>query len=136
MPVRHTSAAIKSLTFKVISEVTPMQFLRSVLRPTSHAAVLVAAIALLLVSNPAAHADWHGGGGGWRGGGGGWHGGGGWGWRGGWGWHGGRWSCCWRGGVFIGIAPPVYVAPPVVYAPPVYYPPPAVYYPTPYGYGY
>ena len=51
----------------------------------------------------------------WRGGG--WHGGGA--WHGGaWGWHGNRWSCCWRGGVFIGV-PPVYVPPPVYYPPPV-----------------
>jgi hypothetical protein len=114
-----------------------MQFVRSVLRPTSQAAALVATVALLVISNSPARADWHGGGGGWNGGGGGWHGGGG-GWNGGggWGWHGGRWSCCWRGGVFVGIAPPIYVAPPVVYAPPVYYPPPVVYYPAPYGYGY
>ena len=41
-------------------------------------------------------------------------------------WHGGRWSCCWRGGVFIGVAPPVYLPPPV------YYPPPS--YVAPYGY--
>jgi hypothetical protein len=106
-----------------------MQFLRSLLAP-SQAAVLVATAVLLLVSNPAARADWHGGGGGWHGG-------------GGWGWHGGNWSCCWRGGVFVGIAPPVYVAPPVVYPPaiyyappPVYYAPPPVYYPAPYTYGY
>jgi hypothetical protein len=106
-----------------------MTFRRPLLRPTSQAAALVATVALFVVSNPAARADWHGGGGGWHGGG--WHRGG------GWGWHGGRWSCCWRGGVFVGIAPPVYVAPPLIYAPPVYYPPPPVYYyPAPYGYGY
>jgi hypothetical protein len=80
----------------------------------------------LLLATTAVRADGHGGGD-WHGGdwhGGGWHGGG---WHGGgWGWHGGRWSCCWRGGVFIGVAPPVYLPPPV------YYPPP--YYAAPYGY--
>jgi hypothetical protein len=103
------------------------------------------AVALLGValSTSAARADWHGGGGGWHGGAGGWHGGGGaWnsgGWHGGagwhgngWGWHGGTWGCCWRGGVFIGAVPPVFIPPPIYYPPPVYYPPPP-YYP-PYGY--
>jgi hypothetical protein len=97
---------------------------------------VLAAVGLLILTGPLARADWHGGGGGWHGGGGGWHGGGVWhggGWHGGnWGWHGGRWSCCWQGGVFIGVAPPVYVPPPVYYPPP-YYPPP--YY-APYGYAY
>ena len=57
-------------------------------------ALLVAApIAAGLLAAPAAHADWHGhGGGGWHGGGGGWHGGG---WHGG-GWHGG--GAHWHGG--------------------------------------
>jgi hypothetical protein len=103
------------------------------------AAALVAA-GFLILAVPAAHADWRGGGGGgWHGGGGwnggGWRGGGGWGWRSsGWGWRGGGWGCCWRGGVFIGLAPPVFFPPPVYYAPPpVYYPPP--YY-GPYGYAY
>ena len=55
-----------------------------------------------------------------------WHGG--YGWGGGWGggWRGG--GCCWGGGgVFLGIAPPIYVGPPVYYAPPpvLYAPPPA-----------
>jgi hypothetical protein len=93
----------------------------------------IAAAAIGFAATPAAHADWHGGGGhggGWHGGG--WHGG--WaGWHGGgWGWHGGQWNCCWRGGVFIGL-PPVYAPPPVYYPP--YYPPP-YYAPTPYPYGY
>ena len=96
----------------------------------SRAAVL-AAVGLLIITAPSARADWHGGGGGWHGGGGGWHGGGV--WHGGnWGWHGGRWSCCWRGGAFIGVAPPVFVPPPVYYPPPSYPPP---YY-APYGYSY
>jgi len=85
----------------------------------------------LILSAPTASADWHGGsgGGGWHGGWG-WHGGGG--WHGGWGWHGGGWGCCWRGGVFVGVAPPVYVPPPTYYyPPPPYYP----YYSAPYGYG-
>jgi hypothetical protein len=110
--------------------------------------VLVAAVVfagLLAVAAPAANADWHGGGGGWHGGGGwnggGWHGGGGggWGWHGGggWGWHGGSWACCWRNGIFIGVAPPVYAPPPAYYyPPPAYYPPPYYpYYQAPYGYG-
>jgi len=89
------------------------------LRKVPVAAVVFAG--LLAVAAPAANADWHGGGGGWHGGG--WHGGG------GWGWHGG--GCCWRNGVFIGIAPPVYAPPPAYYyPPPAYYPPP--YYPQPY----
>ena len=120
-----------------------MRFLWSFSLPTSLSAVLVAAIALVAIPNSAARADWHGGGGGGgHGRGGGWHGGGdgdrdGEGDRGGgWGWHGGTWSCCWRGGVFVGVAP-FYVPPPVYYLPPpVYYPPPPVYYPTPYTYGY
>jgi hypothetical protein len=78
-----------------------------------------------MITGPAARADWHGG---WHGGG--WHGASGW-HGGGWGWHGGSWSCCWRGGVFIGV-PPVYVPPPVYY-PPYYYSPP-YYAPYPYGY--
>jgi hypothetical protein len=46
-------------------------------------------------------------------------------WSGGWGWHPG---CCWRGGVFVGIAPPpVVIGPPVYAPPPVYYAPPPVY---------
>lgn len=122
-----------------------MQLLRSQLRSASRPAVLVTAIALLALSNPTARADWHGGGGVWHGGGGwhgggwhggGWHGGRGWHGGGGWGWHGGRWSCCWRGGIFVGIAPPFYVPPPVYYPPPGYYAPPPAYYPAPYGYGY
>jgi hypothetical protein len=105
----------------------------------SGAAALAVAGCLILTVAPA-RADWHGGawhGGAWHGGA--WHGGG-WGWHGGawhgggWGWHGGHWSCCWRGGVFVGVAPPVYAPPPVYYPPPpVYYAPP--YYP-PYGYAY
>jgi hypothetical protein len=87
----------------------------------------IAVAAMTLAVTPVARADWHGGGQrGWHGGGwGGWH-------DGNWGWHGGRWSCCWRGGVFIGL-PPVY-APPPVYYPPYY--PPAYYPPAPYPYGY
>jgi len=87
------------------------------------AAAVLAVVGGLTLGSPAAQAYWHG-----RG----WHGD----WHGGWGWHGGHWGCCWRGGVFIGIAPPpVYVPPPVYYAPPpAYYAPPPAYYPTPYGY--
>jgi hypothetical protein len=45
-------------------------------------------------------------------------------------WGHGGWG--WRGGVFFGFAPPVYVGPPMIYAgPPVVYPPP-VYAPPPY----
>jgi len=52
----------------------------------------------------------------------------------GWGWHGGNRGCCWRGGVFAGLAPPIYVRPPIYYRPPpVYYAPPP-YYLAPYGY--
>jgi len=99
-------------------------------------ATALAAVCLLILAAPPARADWHGG---WHGGAG-WHGGGwrgGWGWhRGGWGWRGARWNCCWRGGVFIGVAPRLYV-PPRPYYPPqpayYYYPPP--YY-APYGYAY
>ena len=105
------------------------------MRPTLPAfrvtgAVVLAATGFLFLASPSARADnWHGctrwrlarGGGGWHGGG--WNG-----WRGG--------SCCWRGGVFIGVAPPIYVPPPVYYAPPpVYYPRP-YYYAAPYGYAY
>jgi hypothetical protein len=86
-----------------------------------------AAVALFLLAGSPAQADWRG-----HGGGGGWHGGG---WNGGW--HGGGWNrgCCWRGGVFIGVAPPYYYPPPVYYPPPpVYYAPPP-YYAPPYAYG-
>jgi hypothetical protein len=87
---------------------TPFSWIRTL------AAVALLATGALALSAPVAHADWHGG---WRGG-------------GGWGWRGGGWGCCWRGGVFVGVAPPVY------YPPPVYYAPPPVYYPPPYYYGY
>src|SRR2546423_1901797 len=75
-----------------------------------------AIVALSVLAISPAHAEWHGGG--WHGGG--WHGGG---WHGGgWGWRGGHPGCCWRGGVFIGVPPPVYIPPPVYYRPPpVYY---------------
>lgn len=121
-----------------------MRFPLPSLRTLCAAAILAAGTFTLAI--PAAQADWngrggswHGGGGGWRGGGwnGGWRGGGwngGWrggGWNGGWGWRGGP-GCCWQGGVFVGVVPPVYVPPPVYYPPPpVYYP----YYPQPYAYG-
>ena len=85
----------------------------SPIRVLSLAALVVAGTLLLPAS--VAHADWHGG------------------WHGGWGWHGGHWACCWRGGVFIGVAPPYY---PPAYYPPPYYPPPYYpYYPPAYGYG-
>ena len=98
------------------------------------AVVAVVCAGLIALSSPVAHADWHGGGGGWHGGG--WHGGD-WHGGGGWGWHGGGWGCCWRGGVFVGVAPPVYAPPPAYYyPPPAYYPPPYyTYYQSPYGYG-
>ena len=44
----------------------------------------------------------------------------------------------WRGGIWVGVAPPLYPLPPPVYAvpPPVYAVPPPVYaVPPPYGYG-
>jgi len=73
---------------------------------------VLAAAGLLILAAPPARADWHGG------------------------WRGGGWNCCWRGGVFIGVAPRLYV-PPRPYYPPqpayYYYPPP--YY-APYGYAY
>jgi hypothetical protein len=88
-------------------------------------ATMFAIVGLTILITPTAKADWHGG----------YYGGGG--WHGGWGWHGGSWGCCWRNGVFIGIAPPVYVPPPAYYyPPPAYYPPPYYpAYPAPYGYG-
>jgi hypothetical protein len=76
---------------------------RSLFRHAPGAVALAAAFALFGLSISSARADWHGGGGGWH------------------------------GGVFVGVAPPVYYPPPVYYAPPVYYSPP-VYYPPPYAY--
>ena len=108
-------------------------------------ALLIAApVAAGLLAAPAAHADWHGhGGGGWHGGG--WHGGG---------WHGGGWHGGYRGpgvaGAIVGLGaaaviggviasqayappPPVYYAPPPAYyaQPPGYYAPPPAYYAPP-----
>jgi hypothetical protein len=109
-------------------------------------ALLIAApIAAGLLAAPAAHADWHGhGGGGYHGGGyhgGGWHGGG---YHGGW--HGpgvagaviGLGAAAVIGGVIASQAyappPPVYYAPPPAYyaPPPGYYAPPPGYYPPGY----
>jgi hypothetical protein len=90
-------------------------------------ALLIAApVALGLLAAPAAHADWHGRGGGWHGG----------------GWHGGYHHGPGVGGALLGlgaaaviggvIASQAYAPPPVVYAPPpAYYAPPPVYYPPP-----
>ncbi len=39
----------------------------------------------------------------------------------------------WRGGVWVGVAPPLYFGPPIYAPPPVYYaPPPVVYAPQPF----
>jgi hypothetical protein len=91
-------------------------------------ALLIAApVAVGLLAAPAAHADWHGRGGGWHGGGGGWH-------------HGGGGDAAAAAIIGLGAAaiiggvlasqayapPPVYSAPP-----PAYYPPPGYYAPAP-----
>ncbi len=96
-------------------------------------ALLVAVpVSLALLAAPAAHADWHGRGGGWRGGG----------WHGGHDYHRGPGV----GGALLGLGaaaviggviasqayapPPVYYAPPPAYyaPPPAYYAPPPIYY--------
>ncbi|HEY4040734.1 MAG TPA: hypothetical protein VGM32_02695 [Rhodopila sp.] len=98
-------------------------------------ALLIAApIAAGLLAAPAAHAEWHGhGGGGWHGGG--WHGGHEGGWHRGPGVAGailGLGAAAVVGGV---IASQAYAPPPVYYAPPpVYYAPPPAYYAPPPGY--
>lgn len=104
-------------------------------------ALLIAApVAAGLLAAPAAHADWHGRGGGYHGG---WHGGDG-------GWHGDHHRGPGVGGVLLGLGaaavvggvlasqayappPPVYYAPPPAYyaPPPAYYGPPPVYYSAP-----
>ncbi|HXA25378.1 MAG TPA: hypothetical protein VNW90_24110 [Acetobacteraceae bacterium] len=132
---RHNSAVIGVHSQEVL-ELSVMRSIRSFPRYILTATAVVFLGFVLTIS--AARADWHGGGGGGHGGGG-WHGGGGGTWHGGgwhgggWGWHGGTWGCCWRGGVFVGVAP-VFIPPPIYYPPPpVYYPPPP-YYAPPYGY--
>ena len=126
LALRHNSAAMFVETLRQLMELPIMRPTLPALRIAG--AVAFAAAGFLVLASPSARADWHGRGG-WNGGG--WHGGG---WNGG-GWRGGG-GCCWRGGVFIGVAPPVYIPPPVYYAPPpVYYPRP-YYYAAPYGYAY
>jgi hypothetical protein len=139
---RHAGASIRSLSIPTFLAMDRVRGVKAMMR--FKALMIAAPMAAALLAAPAAHADWHGHGGGEYHGGG-YHGGG---YHGG-GYHGGGWHGDYHhggpgvGGALLGlgaaaviggvIASQAYAPPPPVYyaPPPAYYAPPPTYYAAP-----